>query len=45
MRLKYWRMARPPRNESPEAILHVCSRGNYRTDIFTDSVGRISNHL
>lgn len=29
-------MARPPRIESPDAILHVYSRGNYRTDIFAD---------
>ena len=29
-------MARQPRSESPDAILHVYSRGNYRTDIFAD---------
>jgi hypothetical protein len=36
MRLKYWRMARPPRDESPDAILHVYSRGNYRRAILAD---------
>ena len=30
-------MARLPRAESPDAIFHVYSRGNYRTDIFNDS--------
>ena len=29
-------MARLPRAESPDAIFHVYSRGNYRTDIFND---------
>lgn len=30
-------MARKPREESPDAIFHVYSRGNYRTAIFDDS--------
>lgn len=29
-------MARQPRFESPDAILHVYSRGNYKSDIFAD---------
>ena len=29
-------MARKPRDESPDAIFHVYSRGNYRTAIFED---------
>lgn len=30
-------MARKPREESPDAIFHVYSRGNYRTAVFADS--------
>ena len=35
-------MARKPRQESPDAVFHVYSRGNYRTAIFADPGARKS---